>query len=169
MKINVKVYARRFEMLCMAIIPLVLIATPVFWLFGDKLMDSTYGIDLKSFSLVKRLAIVVVELVSSLLVVYALSLCIQIARLFQKDEIFSPRTASLFAHVSKIAGWWGLYNIIIGVCINRLLVPNLPIQLTIAAFFSATMLYLFVFVFLSILAILVAKASSLQHDQDLTV
>jgi len=169
MKINVKVYARRFELLCMVIIPLVLIATPMIWFFGDKLLDSTYGIDLKSFSLIKRLAVVSVELISSFMLVYGLSLCIQIARLFQKDEIFSPRTASLFARVSRISGWWGLYNIITGACINRLLAPHLPIQLSIFALCSAAMFYLFIFVFLSILAILVAKASSLQHDQDLTV
>lgn len=169
MKASVKVYARRFEILCMAFIPLVLVMPAILWFFGDKLTDSTYGIDLKSFSLMKRFVLYIIDSAGDLLVVYGLGVCIQIARLFQKSEDFTPLTTVLFTRLSRIAVWWSVYRILWIIFFYAIIMPNYPIQLAIFAVGASGLFYLFIIVFLSMLATLVSKASVLQGDQDLTV
>ncbi len=169
MKIDVKTYARGFELICMGLIPLVLSFPALVWFFGDKILDSTYGIDLATFSVGQRFGMFLLDCVSSFLVVYGLSLCIRIARYFKQGEVFTPVTAALFARVSKVAAWWGLYNMIELLGTYLFLMPNNPKQLSILLWGVAGLMYLFIFIFLSILATLVAKASELQNDQDLTV
>lgn len=169
MKSSVKVYARRFEILCKAFIPLVLIVSALVWFFGDKLMDSTYGFDLQSFSLMKRCTLFLADFAGDLLVVYGLSICIKIARLFQQSEDFTPLTTALFNRLSKVAAWWGAYRMIWIICFYSIVMPNYPIQLAIFSVGASGLFYLFIFVFLSMLATLVSKASALQGDQDLTV
>jgi hypothetical protein len=169
MKTSVKVYARRFEILCMVFIPLILIIPAFVWFFGDKLMDSTYGIDLKSFSLMKRFALFLADFAGDLLVVYGLCVCIKIARLFQKSEIFTLLTTALFSRLSRLTAWWGAYRMIWIICFYGMVMPNYPIRLAIFSIGASGLFYLFIFVFLSMLATLVSKASVLQGDQDLTV
>ena len=169
MKASVKVYARRFEILCMAFIPLVLVMPAILWFFGDKLTDSTYGIDLKSFSLMKRFVLYIIDSAGDLLVVYGLGVCIQIARLFQKSEAFTPLTTVLFTRLSRIAAWWSVYRMLWIIFFYAMVMQNYPIQLAIFAVGASGLFYLFIFAFLSMLATLVSKASVLQGDQDLTV
>jgi hypothetical protein len=169
MKASVKVYARRFEILCMTFIPLVLTVPALVWFFGDKLMDSTYGIDLKNSSLMKRFALFLADSAGDLLIVYGLSVCIQIARLFQKSEDFTPLTTALFTRLSRVAAWWSVYRMIWVVSFYGMFMRNYPIQLAIFTIGASGLFYLFIVVFLSMLATLVSKASVLQEDQDLTV
>ena len=169
MKASVKVYARRFELLCMAFIPLVLIVPALVWFFGDKLMDSTYGLNLQSFSLMKRFALFLADFAGDLLVVYGLCVCIKIARLFQKSEDFTPLTTAFFARLSRVAAWWSVYRMIWIIFFYAMVKPNYPIQLAIFTVGASGLFYLFIVVFLSMLATLVSKASALQGDQDLTV
>lgn len=168
-KINVKLYARRFEILCMVFIPIVFIVPGLVWFFGDKLMDSTYGLDLKTFSLIQRLGMFLLDSISSAFVIYGLSICVKIARLFQQGEVFSAATAVYFSRLSKIAAWWGLYNMAEMVFLYGFLMLKAPKQVAVLALGVGGLMYLFIFIFLSILATLVAKASELQNDQDLTV
>ncbi len=169
MKIDVKTYARRFELLCMGLIPLVLAAPALLWFFGDKILDSTYGIELATFSLEKRLGMFLLECISSAFVAYGLWLCIKIARCFKRGEVFTPVTADLFARVSKVAACWGLYNMLKLLGIYLVLTSHETNQFSMLLLGVAGLVYLFIFIFLAIFATLVAKASELQKDQDLTV
>jgi hypothetical protein len=169
MKIDVKTYAYGFEILCKGLIPLVALASVLLWFFGDNFTDSTYGLHLANFSFWQRSTMFLIDSIGVLLVIYALWLCIRIARHFQSGEIFTASTAMLFARVSKIAVWWGLYNIIEIIGFNLLFMPEYPKKVMILAIGASGLFYLFIIIFLSMLATLVAKASELQQDQDLTV
>jgi len=169
MKAAVKKYARRFEILCMVFIPVVVLVPVLLWFFGDKLTDSTYGINLANFSFMQRFAFFLTDFVGDVLVVYGLCLCIKIARLFRKSEVFTPLTTALFARLSRITAWWGIYRMLWIICFHGLVMSSYPLQLTLFAIGASALFYLFIFVFLSMLATLVSSASVLQGDQDLTV
>ena len=169
MRIDVKAYANRFELLCVGLIPVVLIAPALIWFFGDKLMDSTYGLHLASFSFLKRFSLFLISSIGSLFVAYGLWLCVQIARHLKKDELFASNTAELFARVSRIAAYWGLYNVLEIIGYYLFIIPNIPKPLMILTLGMHMLFYFFIFIFLTMLATLVAKASDLQQDQDLTV
>lgn len=169
MKPSVKTYARRFEILCIMLIPVVLLVSALVWFCGDKLMDSTYGINIASFPLIKRFAIFLADFIGDLFVAYGLYLCIKIARLFQKSEVFTPLTTTLFTQLSRVAIWWGVYRMIWIISFYAMIMSQHPFQLTIFAVGASGLFYLFICAFLSILATLVSKASVLQGDQDLTV
>lgn len=166
---QVKKYALRFEKLCWALIPLTLISPVLVWFFGDNLLNSTYGPDIANFELWQRGVMALLGLTEALFVVYGLTVCIQIARLFQKGEVFSPQTAALFARLRSSSLYCGLYSTILGMIIYRIIMPTMPMHVTVAMLGSMALLYFFIFSFLSVLAFLVSKAVTLQKDQDLTV
>src|SRR5581483_10308721 len=109
-KMNVSRYARIFQALCVALIPVILLSSPFIWFFGDKFTDATYGLNLANFSLLQRAYMVFLEAISNSLVVYGLVLLIRIARNFQKNEIFTTATVALFLKLRRIAGVWALYT-----------------------------------------------------------
>jgi hypothetical protein len=117
----------------------------------------------------KRFVLFLIDSAGDLLVVYGLGICIQIARLFQKSEDFTPLTTALFTRLSRVAAWWSVYRMVWIICCYAIVMPNYPIQLAIFSVGASGLFYLFIFVFLSMLATLVSKASALQGDQDLTV
>lgn len=167
-KDTVKIYARRFELLCIAIMFFVLTIPIIIWFFGDKLMDSSYGVILGNFSLTQRFIFFFTDYISSMLSIYALHLCIKIARIFQQGKAFTPDATTLFARLRKVTMCIGFYNILwylgFDLCLSHRPVP------LILFFIGATGLqYMFTFVFLSMFATLLFKASELQQDQDLTV
>jgi Protein of unknown function (DUF2975) len=167
--INVNRYARVFEILCMILIPVVLLSSPLVWFFGDKFTDATYGLNLASFTLTQRTYLALIELVSNAMVTYALIMLIRIARNFQKDQIFTATTVALFMQLRKVAGWWALYTIVYTILFHSYFTTTIPMHILIASLGAVLVTYIFIFVFLSILATLIIKATQLQGDQDLTV
>lgn len=167
-KNTIKVYARCFEFLCLSFIFFVVAIPLLVWFFGDNMMDSTYGINLKSFSSAQRLLLLLSDYIASALFISGLVLCIKIARKFQQGRVFTSDITVLFTRLGKIAAVSGIYNMIWCVSFDVFLSQQ-PLSLTI--FFTATngLRYLFIFVFLSLFASLVSQAGELQQDQDLTV
>ncbi len=169
MKLSIKFYARCFEVLCMVLIPIIYIAPVLMWFFGDKLLDSSYGIKLADFSLMKRLLIIGVATVGNSIFVYGLCIFIKIMRLFQNNEIFSTRTAGLFQRVSNIILVWGLSQIVISILFHKIVLPTMPIMLRCSLIGSSILMYFFVYVFIDIFSRLIFEATQLKKDQDLTV
>jgi hypothetical protein len=167
-KNTVKNYARHFELLCIGLMFLVLTVPIIVWFFGDRLMDSSYGVNLKTFSIAQRIALFLTDYVASALSLFALFLCIKIARIFQEGKAFTPATTSLLAQLRKVAFMTGSYNILWYICFDYFFTTR---PLAFILFFTGANLlnYLFTFVFISMFATLIFKASELQQDQDLTV
>lgn len=169
MKNNIKFFARFFEIVCIVLIP-ILVAMPIYtWFFGDKLLDSTYGFDLASFSFMKRLAFCFLGMISTAFISAGLILFIRISRLFQRGEFFSPATAELFARLSRGSLWWGLYTFVVNIACTQTLMIKWPMKLKIVNIGVSALFALFIFAFFSIVATLVSKATKLQDDQDSTV
>jgi len=166
---QVKKYARRFEIVCWVLIPLVLISPVLVWFFGDNLLNSTYGPDIANFGLGKRGIMALLGLSETLFVAYGLTVCITIARLFQAGEVFTPKTAALFARLKTISLFWALYGLSLGIVVSRIIMPAMPLSVAATMFGTSALFSFFIFSFLSILAFIVSKAVTLQKDQDLTV
>lgn len=164
---DVKTYARGFELLCKALIPIVFITPFILWFFGDTILESAYELKMSHFTFWQRSLLLLVHWGSSALVAYGLWTCSQIAHFFRQGEVFTAYTVALFWRLSKIAACWGIYNLAIQSAFFVFLVPHNTKLLALLVFGS--LIYLFVFIFLSLLATLVARASDLQKDQDLTV
>ena len=169
MKLSIKFYARCFEVLCMVLIPIIYIAPVLMWFYGDKLLDSSYGIKLADFSLMKRLLIIGVATVGNCIFVYGLCLFIKIMRLFQNNEIFSTRTATLFQRVSNIILVWGVGSIAITIFSHKIIFPTMPLMLRCSLIGSTILMYFFIYIFIDIFSRLIFEATQLQKDKDLTV
>src|SRR3990167_6902107 len=167
---NIPRYARIFKILCIVFIPIAFLFSPLMWLIGDK---DALGLITDSYAL--RLSFALIDLVSSSIFVYGLFILARIANNFQKDEIFRTSTVALFMRLRRIAGWWALYNIgyiiffhIFNFLYNVIII-KFPASFMITAVLGVIILYTLIFVFLSLLATLIVKATQLQGDQDLTV
>ncbi len=132
-------------------------------------MDSTYCVDLANLSLLQRSAALCVDLVSNALVIYGMTLCIKIARLLQKDGAFTHSTVTFFTRLSKVSAYWGLYNMATVIGYYTFVMVNMPLRVRMLGLVSSGLFFLFIFVFLSVLATIVSKACVLQNDSDLTV
>lgn len=168
-KTNVSRYARMFEILCTILIPVVLLIAPLLWFFGDNLTDSTYGLHIASFSFQQRLFFVCLDTVGVMLIVYCLVLLIRIARNFRRNEIFTGTNVNMFLRLRSIAGIGALYNVLYMALFPLFITTTFPVYLLISSVISTGLVYGFVYIFLSLLATLIVKATELQGDQDLTV
>lgn len=166
---NIPKCARIFKILCVALIPVVLLWSPLMWFFGDKMTDATYGLNLANFSFAQRIGLVLIELISNGLVSYGLILLARIANNFQKDEIFTTKTVGLFLRLQKITGYWASYTIGYFIFFHSVFTTTIPAYVLLASSATVAITYLFIFFFLSLLATLIVKATQLQGDQDLTV
>lgn len=154
--ISVNRYARVYEILCMLLIPLVLLA-PVLWAF------------MGNYTFLERIGFAFSETIGGLFILYGLVILIRITRLFQKNEIFTKSTVALFLQLRRISLWWALWNIAFNVFFFSFINTNNSPSILITALGVIVVIYLFMFVWLSIFTALIIKATELQGDQDLTV
>jgi len=166
---NVKKYAHILEALCIVLIPVVLFMTTVMWFFGDNFFNSTYGVDLHQFSMMQRLGLYVIQIISSFMVVYGFITCIKLARSIQHGLLFTQQNVTLFSRLANIATWWSAYNMAEGIFFQSFVFVKNPKFFTALFLGASSLIYLFVFIFSSILATIISKAGSLEKDQELTV
>lgn len=169
MRIHAKALVRCFEILCKILVPLLFVLNAVTWFCGDKLMDSTYGLNIEQFSMHYRFFLFCACSVGTMFAAWHLIVLSQIAQLFQRDEFFSLATVTRFVELKKISVYGGIYNMVYISCFYSIYMSHVPWYVLLLSGLGAGVWYFFLFLLWSVLAILVAKASNLQKDHDLTV
>ena len=165
---NIKRYAYLFKMLCMLLIPVVFLSSFSIF-FSDNFTNSTYGLQLAHLGVQQKTFLLFVQLIGTGIVIYGLLILINIARNFQYDRIFTKETTNLFIQLKKKIVFLGFYKAIQIVLFFNIASTTFTTPM-IAALLSATsIIYFFIFIFLSLLAIIISKAQELQCDHDLTV
>lgn len=165
---QLKMYARRFEILSWFLIFLALISPFRDWFLGSRFLNNTYGLDIECFTLWQRAIMVALSLAQSLFVVYGLIVCIRIARFFQEGEIFTSKTATLFQRLPDVFLYWAVYGTILN-AVGRVLVKRFTSTPVTIISGNGLLANCFIYGLLLIFAFLMSKAVTLKKDQDLTI
>lgn len=177
---NVKRYARRLELLSMALVPLAFCFLLLKWFFCKIPADGNfcntylrvaYDFDAVQLPFLFRFFGIMIDGVGLGLLCYGIMLFIKSLRFFQRGEFFSLHTTILFKRISKVLLCWAVYSPL-SKTLSTLVITatNAPGHRVLAITFGHDdLLNIFMFAFLVMITSLMHEAYQLKAEQDLTI
>lgn len=178
---QVTVYARRLQIFCVAlVIPTIVLLYVAKWFqdlnadqapffkFGYS-WDATFS--LASIPLAHKLAIICLDSVSLLLIVWGLVCCARILGYYRVGQAFCPQTTVLFKRMAQIALAFAVYAPIKDTLVTLAgTLSNPPgMRVLSVALGSSDIVHIFIAGLLFLIASLMHEACVLKSEQELTV